>query len=1579
MKLQDPHSQRDGGQEPAGSTEDVKKGSAIGDAVRARIDAVTVEGLTRDALKATVDGAMAPLEEPPPPDESRAGWAIRMVRAGMSLVSLPEDLAGVGLAMATTELAAMFPALPAVSLLCPHLGTPHLHGHPPAMPAPLPSFGVLALGACMSVLINGVPAGRAGDLGIAVTCGTLSPPFQIVTGSSKVFIGGARAARMFDLTKHCQPGEREAGRIEPTSLALEGLKLHLGLAGAGGAEEEAAESGREAEEHDATARASESQEEAAEQSALARSSAMAAAGHALDAQVKASQAGSDAVAAVMAMLMGKDPGVPGCIGMMLLGWPSVRIGGFPVPPLLDTLGGLFKLIGGLGKKLRDRRSAGRLHAWVAGKFPHETRARTLLHKAVCYVTGHPVDVIAGRLLTDAVDFELPGPIPLRLERNYDSAWSGRRSPVGFGWSHSLDQAVWREPGQVVIRTEDGRELEVAWSEEAARGKGVFDPLHRVSVRGLAGGGWSVRMADGLERVFAPVAGGGAEVARLVEIREPAGSSIRLEYDGRGRLEWAQDSGGRRVRFVHDEGGRLVEILLPHPDHEGLIGHVRYEYDEAGDLVRVVDALGHAGGFAYENHKMVRETLRGGLSFWFEYDGWGPEARCVRTWGDGGIYDHRLVYDAARQTTVVTNSCGETAVYRAGERGVVCEVVDPRGGVSRYEHDAWLRRTAEVDPLGHVTRFAYDARGNCTRVVGPDGATIEVTYNAEDQPIAAVDAVGGRWAWAYDESQRLVAYTDPLGQTTKYSYRGRWPAGLIEPGGREVRLEHDAAGDLIGVELPGGGRVVRRYDRRGRVREVVDVGGDVERVELDLLGRIVAVRGADGAERAQAYDAAGNLVRVRAGGREVVMTYTGLRRLASRSEAGTTVCFEYDTEGRLRAVTHELGAVYRFELDKAGDLRAEYGFDGPRRLYVRDAAGRIVEAYRPGGLRTCYEYDAAGEIVAVSHSDGSGDRFVYRADGELIEARHREPGAEEVVVRLERDLLGRVVREWQGGHWVASRYGRDGLGAGVWSALGGRQEIARGPAGDVTRIEADGWSAEFMRDVRGLEVERRLPGGVRSMWQRDALGRPVGHRVERAARPRLDGEAAPGLPSRVLRGVGLVWGGDRQLRRIDDRIGGTTELGHDARGFLVSSVRGGDAPVLRLSDALGNLFRREDRGDRRYGPAGELLAADGVSYAYDAEGNLVRKTLADGAVWKYQWSASGTLIAVVRPDGEVVRFAYDALGRRVWKEFRGRRTRWLWDGDVLLHEWTCAVGADEPTPLCVEESAAPEELARRAANPAIGPPCEVLTWLFEPDGFAPLARLSSRERRGASVVCDHLGTPVALVDADGEVAWSAELDVYGQVEGFTGARGYCPFRFPGQYEDEETGLYYNRFRYYDPAGGLYVAQDPLGLLAGTRLYGYVRDPSRATDVFGLEEDCVTFYHKADSWQSARAILHGIDLGRGGPNLDFNPRGRRGFYVTASLKQARRWKTRSSAIVVFKVPRSELAQLKGKVFRGPSREWERFVRSARAGRLRHDYDFVEGPLLLNPRQPYRPAWARGHQVAIFSDEAVEVFNDCEAWIL
>jgi RHS repeat-associated protein len=79
----------------------------------------------------------------------------------------------------------------------------------------------------------------------------------------------------------------------------------------------------------------------------------------------------------------------------------------------------------------------------------------------------------------------------------------------------------------------------------------------------------------------------------------------------------------------------------------------------------------------------------------------------------------------------------------------------------------------------------------------------------------------------------------------------------------------------------------------------------------------------------------------------------------------------------------------------------------------------------------------------------------------------------------------------------------------------------------------------------------------------------------------------------------------------------------------------------------------------------------------------------------------------------------------------------------------------------------------------------------------------------------------------------DLDIYGKVRTFTGrSLNECPFRYQGQYEDSETGLYYNRFRYYDPDSGNYISQDPIGLAGGAALYAYVHDVNKLTDPLGL---------------------------------------------------------------------------------------------------------------------------------------------------
>ena len=149
-----------------------------------------------------------------------------------------------------------------------------------------------------------------------------------------------------------------------------------------------------------------------------------------------------------------------------------------------------------------------------------------------------------------------------------------------------------------------------------------------------------------------------------------------------------------------------------------------------------------------------------------------------------------------------------------------------------------------------------------------------------------------------------------------------------------------------------------------------------------------------------------------------------------------------------------------------------------------------------------------------------------------------------------------------------------------------------------------------------------------------------------------------------------------------------------------------------------------------------------------------------------------LAKVTRPDHRTVTFKYDALGRRIEKCFNNTTTRWIWDGNVPLHEWK-EIHSEE--------------------NATMQP---VTTWVFEEGTFVPVAKLT--EEKKLSIATNYMGTPEVMYDEQGEEIWSCQLNSYGKVRSFQGAyKTDSPFRYQGQYEDGETGLYYNRMRYYSP--------------------------------------------------------------------------------------------------------------------------------------------------------------------------------------
>jgi RHS repeat-associated protein len=583
-------------------------------------------------------------------------------------------------------------------------------------------------------------------------------------------------------------------------------------------------------------------------------------------------------------------------------------------------------------------------------------------------------------------------------------------------------------------------------------------------------------------------------------------------------------------------------------------------------------------------------------------------------------------------------------------------------------------------------------------------------------------------------------------------------------------------------------------------KVTNARGAVVRIERDAQGRVVRVLHPLGLVQEIAHDAEGNVVGMRTGGRQVRFRYGGYHQLIEREEAGTRVAIERDTEGQIVAVVNEACERYVFKRDACGHVIEETGFDGKMRRHLHDAEGRVIKTRLPSGKITRVKYDIAGRITRLDHSDGTFTELDYREDGAVVRATN-----ESGTVTVERDAMARVVREAMGDVAVESRYDRAGNRIYRKTSLGHETVYDFDPGG-VLRGVAFGmdprfgdfspeslrmggppvkapWRATFQRDALGNETTRALPGAIVAQWEHDAMSRPAMHRLSRG-----------GIE---LASVGYLFAPEGELAMLVDREQGPTRFTHDERSFLVAATRPDGSTQHRAMDITGNLFKTADKLDRRYGVGGCLNEADGTRYVHDADGQLVEAVLPDGQSRRYRWNGRGELVEVTRPDGKRVAFAYDAFGRRIRKDFEGRSTRFVWDGDDPVHEST------EGLP--------------------------VVTWEFEKGTFGLLAKIEGDRRYSA--VTDHLGTPKALFDAQGEIAWKAELDVYG-VANVQIAKTACPWRWPGQYADEETGLYYNRFRYYDAETGRYISQDPIRILGGLQVYGYVPDPLRWVDPLGL---------------------------------------------------------------------------------------------------------------------------------------------------
>ncbi len=310
----------------------------------------------------------------------------------------------------------------------------------------------------------------------------------------------------------------------------------------------------------------------------------------------------------------------------------------------------------------------------------------------------------------------------------------------------------------------------------------------------------------------------------------------------------------------------------------------------------------------------------------------------------------------------------------------------------------------------------------------------------------------------------------------------------------------------------------------------------------------------------------------------------------------------------------------------------------------------------------------------------------------------------------------------------------------------------------------------------------------------------------------------------------------------------------------------------LDDKTTDIRRPLDQDPKRNKLMDNLLREyAGTHYEYDERGNQIRRWH-NGQHSQMQWDLFDRLVRF--EDSRLsVDYAYDALGRRLHKNSNAHHRQRSEAGSHWNHDEHARKQQEHGCGFTLYGWDGDNLAWESSPAQADGGAGRTVHYLYEPSSFVPVAQamrhqpirlLAQPTYEGAYNLdddplwnhkptaqpldvlawyqCDHLGTPQELTDHKGRIAWSAQYKAWGTVqeqrsewaqrEGLTN-----PLRFQGQYHDHETGLHYNRHRYYDPGVGRFISKDPIGYAGGLNLHQYAPNPVDWIDPLGLAKNSV----------------------------------------------------------------------------------------------------------------------------------------------
>ncbi|CAG19099.1 RHS repeat-associated core domain-containing protein [Photobacterium profundum] len=1034
--------------------------------------------------------------------------------------------------------------------------------------------------------------------------------------------------------------------------------------------------------------------------------------------------------------------------------------------------------------------------------------------------GDPVSMVSGEEILMIDDVALSGAQPITWGRMYRSGQCQFDVGMGYGWRSQYQYEF------VLLEPEDQPEIWrfidnegcILYFDVIAKGAVSYQLRAGASLYHHPKGYYLLRLSDGRQLRFS----WRYEGWRLDKLRIDQTTQYGFRYSSAGRMIGIETNGFLRLVLRYDASGHLVTVEMPSKEDDSIVNVIAsYHYNADGQLVAATNRNKQTERYQYrDDHLLTCRQRASGFSHYFEWLGSGSTAKCRAQWGDNHCYQYQFDYDNSASSTISTDSRGHQWHYYHNEQGLLVKKISPAGAAWRYEYNQLGLKVAGIDPNGSITRYDYNAQGLLCALHAPSGAITRYCYNRFGQLTEQCSALGHITTHRFNSLGLLLETRHPEGNKDHYEYdhQGRLIKHLAA-GGQCYGYWWNAEGLLTAFKQ---NHAVTRYsyDVYGEINGLANPDGSIIEYQRDSAGNIAQTRHyhpdheTPAVEQSYTYDDAGRLIsHTDPIGRMSQIVWGGLSQPETIIQPdGSYVAYQYDQERNLTGITRSDGCHYQLEWDAEERVSRTIGFDGRDQHYAYDANSQLMTV-REGDRTVHLVRDTAGRVIEKQTVAESGTRdsqlYDYDVIGRLLNANTTARK-----LRFEWQGSKQLNTTWQDAWQLQYEYDQQGNRTQLILPDGLRLGYQYDEQQQLSAITLNGADVlKVKRDKLGRELKRQQANGITQHCDFDSHGRLQQQKwtSEHDSRHRRQ----------------YHYDSASQLIAIQDNALGRQQFSYDALNQLQEHHQNNTTTNYQFDSfgnpSLGNLdFEEcESTNDR-------LQRYQSKLFDYDKCGN--QSTVRDEDSAQHRQFNGFNQLTQLSHNGRYSHYDYDALGRRSRKTTEQHTVDFLWDGDQLIGEHCQG---------------------------------QYRWYIYAPNDFTPLALIDN----GALYFyhTDHIGTPHTVTDSEGEVVWQATYNALG-CAAISIDIIHNPLRFQGQYHDQESGLHYNRFRYYDPSIGQFIHQDPIGLLGGINHYRYAPNPIQWVDPLGLSCKEAAFEKIKQSF--VNHILADFDLCRGGGRVPVN---------------------------------------------------------------------------------------------------------------